>query len=142
MNADDAPRPAGGRRLGRIIAMQALFEFDAAGNNPEAAANQIGDEQGAGKMARALAARLIGGVVEHLDEIDALITEAAPQWPLEQLAAVDRAVLRIAIFELRFGGGTPPKVAVNEAVEVAKSYGSEASGRFVNGVLGHVMSGE
>jgi N utilization substance protein B len=78
--------------------------------------------------------------LQHLPAIDRVIAEAAPQWPLEQVAQVDKAVLRLAVYELRHAGDTPPKVVINEAVEIAKEYGGEGSGRFINGVLGHVLA--
>ena len=128
------------RRLGRVIAMQALFQIDAVGHDPAASVEAPATELGANAEARADAARLVEGVLAHLEPIDALLREAAPQWPLEQVAAVDRAVLRIAVYELRYAGKVPPKVAINEAIEIAKEYGGEGSGRFVNGVLGHIVA--
>ena len=73
----------------------------------------------------------------HLDRV---VGDAAPQWPLEQVARVDKAVLRVAVYELLYARDAPPKVAINEAVEIAKEYGGEGSGRFINGVLGHIMA--
>ena len=127
------------RRLGRIIAMQTLFEIDAVGRDPVASLDAASGEQQASPAARAYAGGVVQGVLQHLAPIDARIQEAAPQWPLAQIAGVDKAVLRIAIFELEHADNIPPKVAINEAVEIAKEYGSESSGRFVNGVLGHVV---
>jgi transcription antitermination protein NusB len=81
----------------------------------------------------------VKGVVNHLDEINKLITTYAPEWPLEQITVVDRNVLRIGIFELKFSSGEiPPKVAINEAIELAKTFGGESSGKFINGVLGTI----
>ena len=79
-------------------------------------------------------------MAERRAQIDGVIAAHAPTWPVEQLPAVDRNILRIAIFEILFNNETPPKVAINEAVELAKRYGSETSSRFVNGVLGGVVS--
>jgi N utilization substance protein B len=84
------------------------------------------------------AEELVHGVLANQDEMDQLIAQYAPEWPVAQLAIIDRNVLRIAIFELAIDGRTPVKVAINEAVELAKLYGSESSARFVNGVLGSV----
>jgi N utilization substance protein B len=80
------------------------------------------------------------GVVKHLKEIDEIIKKSAPQWPIEQISIVDRNILRIGIYELVFGDkkAVPPKVAINEAIELAKGFGGENSGKFVNGVLGTV----
>lgn len=83
---------------------------------------------------------LVDGVFEHLFELNQIIEKAAPQWPMEQIAIVDRNVLRLGIYELLFGNReeVPPKVAINEAIELAKSFGGDASGKFVNGVLGTI----
>ena len=84
--------------------------------------------------------QLVKGVIDHLDKLNAIIEKAAPQWPLAQIAIVDRNVLRIGLYELLFGNReeVPPKVAINEAIELAKSFGGDSSGKFVNGVLGTV----
>ncbi len=82
---------------------------------------------------------LIRGVMEHQAEIDATITKYAPEWPLEQITIVDRNVLRLGVYELTFAPDVPPKVAINEAIEVAKGFGGESSGKFVNGVLGAIF---
>ena len=84
--------------------------------------------------------QLIDGVIKHLKEIDNIIEKAAPQWPLNQVAVVDRNVIRLGLYELLFGkrDEVPPKVAINESIELAKSFGGESSGKFVNGVLGTV----
>jgi N utilization substance protein B len=89
--------------------------------------------------AEAFARRLIAGVLEHQAEIDALISGFAPSWPINQIATLDRNILRVAIFEIVMGGETPTKVAVNEAVELGKIFGGDSSPRFVNGVLGSVI---
>ncbi|MDZ4225853.1 MAG: transcription antitermination factor NusB, partial [Candidatus Andersenbacteria bacterium] len=83
---------------------------------------------------------LLFGVEKNLKSIDGLITKSAPDWPLEQITNVDRNVLRIGIYELKFGGSddVPPKVAINEAIELAKTFGGASSGKFVNGVLGTI----
>ena len=84
--------------------------------------------------------RLVNGAVDNREHIDAIIEKAAPEWPIDQITSVDRAVLRLGLYELLFGSReeVPPKVAINEAIELAKSFGGESSGRFVNGVLGTV----
>lgn len=82
---------------------------------------------------------LIKGVMEHMDDIDATIVHYAPEWPLEQITIVDRNVLRLGVYELKFSQDVPPKVAINEAIEVAKGFGGESSGKFVNGVLGAIF---
>ncbi len=84
--------------------------------------------------------RLVRGVIEHIDQVDQIIEKAAPAWPIEQITSVDRAVLRLGLYELLFGNHeeVPPKVAINEAIELAKVFGGDSSGKFVNGVLGTV----
>lgn len=84
---------------------------------------------------------LVVGVIDHLKEIDAIIKKSAPQWPIGQISIVDRNVLRLGIYELLYADkkAVPPKVAINEAIELAKSFGGENSGKFINGVLGTVF---
>ncbi|OGY67771.1 MAG: transcription antitermination factor NusB, partial [Candidatus Harrisonbacteria bacterium RIFCSPLOWO2_02_FULL_45_10c] len=86
------------------------------------------------------ARKLVKGVIEHKKDIDAIITKAAPDWPLEQIAIVDRNALRIGLYELLFAdrAEVPPKVAINEAIEIAKNFGGPNSGKFINGVLGTI----
>lgn len=84
--------------------------------------------------------RLVRGVIEYIDQVDHIIEKAAPAWPIEQITSVDRAVLRLGLYELLFGNHeeVPPKVAINEAIELAKVFGGDSSGKFINGVLGTV----
>ena len=79
---------------------------------------------------------LVNGVVLHIQEVDDVITKYAPEWPINQITIVDRNILRIGVYELLFAESIPSKVAINEAIEIAKTFGGESSGRFVNGVLG------
>ena len=132
------------RHLARSIAMQSLFEWDFRGKKPEeleAVMERNKKEFGPGlEEEYPFVERLVKGAVERLGTIDEIIGKAAPEWPIEQITAVDRAVLRLGLYELLFGNQeeVPPKVAINEAIELAKSFGGESSGRFVNGVLGTV----
>jgi len=82
---------------------------------------------------------LVDGVLTHQADIDGLITTYAPEWPLEQITVVDRNILRLGVYELKYVQGIPSKVAINEAIELAKTFGGESSGRFVNGVLGAIF---
>ena len=82
--------------------------------------------------------QLVHGVMEHREEIDGLITKFAPDWPLDTLTLIDRNILRLGTYELKFSDAIPAKVAINEAIELAKGFGGQSSGRFVNGVLGAV----
>ena len=97
-------------------------------------------EYGPGLEDPAFVWQLVRGVKEHLPQIDKIIEKAAPEWPLEQITIVDRNVLRIGLYELLYSKKeeVPPKVAINEAIELAKSFGGESSGKFINGVLGTV----
>jgi len=130
------------RHLSRSIAMQSLYEWDFSGKKAdlEKTIERNIQEFGPGLEDKSFIWQLVTGVVQHLKEIDKIIEKAAPQWPIEQISIVDRNVLRIGIYELLFGDKTavPPKVAINEAIELAKSFGGENSGKFVNGVLGTV----
>ena len=124
--------------------MQALFEWDFNGKKPDvldAIAKRDKQEFGPGLDDEyPFIDRLIRGTVGHLGQIDTIISQAAPEWPIEQIISADRAILRLGLYELLFGdqNEVPPKVAINEAIELAKSFGGESSGRFVNGVLGTV----
>lgn len=130
------------RHLSRSIAMQSLYEWDFFEKKPnlEKIVEKNIKEFGPGLEDEGFIWQLIAGVVEHLKEIDQIIEKAAPQWPLEQISIVDRNILRLGIYELLFGdkAAVPPKVAINEAIELAKSFGGENSGKFINGVLGTV----
>ena len=129
------------RHLARSIAMQSLFEWDFRGQ-PTAGLPAILDhnlvEFGPGLKENEFAKDLVDGVIDHLPEIDELIVKYAPEWPLNQITIVDRNILRIGIFEMKLYGQTPPKVAINEAIELAKGFGGPSSGKFVNGVLGSI----
>ncbi len=127
------------RHLARIVALQALYEIDCAHHAPAIVLEHL---LAAGEMPPASAAfsrHLVNGVIEHRAVSDVFIHRYAPEWPLEQMAYIDRNILRIAIFEFAVDGQTPIKVAINEAVELAKSFGSDSAPRFVNGVLGTLV---
>lgn len=136
---------ASNRHLGRIIALQTLYEFDfrdrlgdenvslseILARNLSRYENKIDDKE--------FVEKLVAGVNAAGRQLDAIIAPVAPDWPLSQISIIDRDILRIAVFELsEFAGAVPPKVAINEAVELAKTFGAENSSRFVNGVLGTI----
>ena len=137
------------RHLSRSIAMQSLYEWDFSEKKlalKTVVEKNIG-EFGPGLENEDFIWQLVTGVIKHLKEIDEIIKKAAPQWPIGQISIVDRNILRIGIFELLYEDkkAVPSKVAINEAIELAKSFGGENSGKFVNGVLGTVfklLSGE
>jgi len=131
------------RHLSRSIAMQSLYEWDFNGKKPELLDKIVEKnikEYGPGLEDTDFVWQLIRGVRDHLPQIDKIIEKAAPEWPLEQITIVDRNVLRIGLFELLYANKeeVPPKVAINEAIELAKTFGGESSGKFINGVLGTV----
>lgn len=126
------------RRRARGLAIQVLYEIDCAGHPPEVVLAARQSVTALPEAGARFAEELVHGVLANKDKMDELISHYAPEWPVAQMAIIDRNVLRIAIFELAIDGSTPIKVAINEAVELAKLYGSESSARFVNGVLGSV----
>jgi N utilization substance protein B len=129
---------ASSRRKARIAALQALYEWDTVGHAPERTLERLVEEERLSAEAAAFARDLIEGVIANVERIDAIIAKAAPQWPVSQLAPIDRNILRIAVNEIVINNRTPIRAAINEAVELAKSFGSDNSAKFVNGVLGSV----
>jgi len=125
----------GDRRRGREYALQLLYQLDVGKGNEEEAAATFWEGKQDPSESRAFAERLVKGTLEHLDEIDAILREGLQHWRLQRIAAVDRSVLRMAVFELRYDRETPPVVVIDEAIELAKRFGGEESGAFVNGVL-------
>jgi N utilization substance protein B len=126
------------RRKARIAALQALYEADVSHHDPLVSVARLCEEESLTETQSAFARELVEGVLEQRDEIDALIRRSARQWPLEQLSAIDRNILRLAIREILMNNGAPIRAAINEAVELAKSFGSDNSAKFINGVLGSV----
>ena len=127
------------RRGARIVAFQALFEIDTVGHDLETTLHERLKENALPEAGVEFARSLARGVVEHQSELDRIIQRIAPEWPIDQMAPVDRNILRLAIYEISIGRTAPMKVAINEAVELAKTFGSESSQRFVNGVLGTLV---
>jgi len=127
------------RRRSRIVAFQTLFEVDTAGRDPAEALRRHVEDARLSEEATNFTAHLVEGVERHRAAIDNVIRERAPAFPLSEMPPVDRNILRLAIYEVLFDNQPAPlRTAINEAVELAKGYGSESSGRFVNGVLGAV----
>lgn len=131
------------RHLQRSIAMQSLFEWDFQGGHDKDMDKIV--ERNIKEFAPGISEddftrALIKGTLEHHKDIDELIGKCAPEWPLEQVSIVDRNILRLGIYELMHGNydEVPPKVAINEAIEIAKTFGGESSARFINGVLGTI----
>ena len=131
------------RHLSRSIALQTLYEWDFNGSK-DSHLDEILErnikEFAPGLEDDKFVRNLIKGILENREKIDEIIVKTAPEWPLEQINLIDRNVLRLGIYELLFGKReeVPPKVAINESIELAKSFGGETSGKFVNGVLGTI----
>ncbi|MBI2451271.1 MAG: transcription antitermination factor NusB [Parcubacteria group bacterium] len=131
------------RHLSRSIAMQSLYEWDFRGSGLDDLQKIVQRniaEFGPGLEDTNFVHQLISGVLEHKEELDKIIEKTAPEWPIGQITAVDRNVLRLGLYELLFSKReeVPAKVAINEAIELAKTFGGETSGKFVNGVLGTI----
>ena len=125
----------GVRRRGRELALQMLYQHELAGNDIDTIVRSFEELQQAPAVTQEFAVRLAKGAVARLGEIDGRLGGQADNWRLDRMAAVDRNILRLALYELLFEADTPPAVVIDEAIEIAKRFGSEKSGQFVNGVL-------
>jgi N utilization substance protein B len=128
------------RRKARTIALKTLYEVDSADRAAETVLERYLAEENLTDESKVFIRDLVNGVTGNKTAIDENIRKFAPAWPVEQLALIDRNILRLAIFEILFDNKVPVKAAVSEAVELAKTFGSKSSGRFVNGVLGTVST--
>jgi len=124
------------RTKARSVALQALYEIDVAGHPPGSVWEERVVEENLSDTLAEFARQIIFGVYPMMSILDNFIAEHAPEWPMDQVAIIDRNILRIALWEIVVYNKTPVKVAINEAVELGKLYGSESTPRFVNGVLG------
>jgi N utilization substance protein B len=122
------------RRRARSQALQALYEIDSVDHPEEEVLARYGEDLS--PEAREFMSQMVHGTLESTEEVDSMLEESAPEWPISELAVIDRNILRLSVWELLVWGETPVKVAINEAVELAKKYGSDSAPRFVNGVLG------
>jgi N utilization substance protein B len=125
-----------GRRKARSMTLQALYEIDCTDHPIEEVISGHIDDENLSKRDEQFFREFVLGVLEHQERLDALIHRHAPEWPVSQMAIIDRNILRMAIYELAVSQNTPLKVAINEAVELAKVFGSDSTPRFINGVLG------
>jgi len=137
---------ASNRHLGRIVAMQTLYEYDFREGADVEIDHKAVLDRNLGEFSDAIDDKnfvhdLVDGVEQHQREIDGIIGPAAPEWPVDQIAKIDKIILRIGVYELLIKKEVPPKVAINEAVELAKAFGGENSSKFVNGVLGTIYRG-
>ena len=131
---------AGIRRKARIAALQVLYEIDCTKHKVKEALACLKAREKLAKDTISFSEELVKGVLHNKSKLDDLIEQFAPAFPIEQMSIIDRNILRLAIFEILFNDKTPFKVAINEAIELAKTFGSESSSRLVNGVLGVVVS--
>ncbi len=128
------------RRQARMVALQTLYEHDIADHAPLEVLQRHIQERSLHSKVAEYADELVKGTVDHLATIDEHIQSAAREWPLQQMARIDKNILRLAIYEILFNNTVPAKAAINEAVELAKIFGSDTSSRFINGVLGTIFN--
>ena len=133
---------ASSRHLGRVLVLQTLFAYEEHGGDPEALLEYINREFEGKISDLSFAYELLNGVIHNLEAVRKIIVQFAPQWPIDKIATLDRAILEIAIFEMNYSKDVPPVVAIDEAIELAKSFGNEKSQKFVNGVLNTVLTHE
>jgi len=127
------------RRLARETAFQTIFQIDVGKNSPEEALTQRLQQVLLGESEKDFCRRLVKGTLENLQEIDKKIQQYVVDWKIERMPSVDRNLLRMAIFEMMYCEDIPNKVAINEAIELAKIFGSEESAKFINGVLDRLL---
>ncbi len=128
----------GSRRWARALALQALYEIDSVGHDSEGVLSQLLSQRRLSEENNAFVRELVSGVLQDKERIDQYIRNFAPAWPVEQIPIIDRNVLRLAIYEILLDNKVPVKVAINEAVELAKTFGGNSSSKFINGVLSSV----
>ena len=130
----------GVRRKARAVALQALYEIDSVGHDIEETLTHLLDNVNSPEESVVFVHELVNGVIQNREEIDRNIKSFAPAWPVKQIPLIDRNILRLAIFEILLDNKVPVKVVINEAVELSKTFGSDNSARFVNGVLGSIST--
>lgn len=131
---------AGVRRKARIAALQVLYELDCTKHKMEETSARLRAGETLTQEGLTFSEQLVKGVLQHRSELNALIEKLAPAFPVEQMPIIDRNILRLAIFEILFSKETPLKVAINEAIELAKGFGSDSSPRLINGILGSITT--
>ena len=128
------------KTAGRVLAVQALYQLDLRGNAFQEVIDEFLEDSAKDEEIRALAAELVHGCVEKRDELDARIAGVAEHWDIARMAIVDRCILRVGTYELLHRPDVPPKVAIDEAIRLAKKFSTAASGAFVNGLLDRIMT--
>jgi len=130
----------GKRHQARELALKVLFQLEGTGDDPEEVLRYHASEGGASEDITNFARQLVRGVLDNQARLDAILSEASDNWKLGQMAKVDRAILRIAVYEIAIDRKVPTKAAINESIELAKTFSGEDAGRFVNGILGRVAA--
>jgi transcription antitermination protein NusB len=130
----------GKRHQARELALKVLFQLESSGDDPEEVLRYHAAEGAATSDVAHFAGDLVRGVIANRDRLDAILSETSEHWKLEQMAKVDRIVLRIAVYEITIDRHVPTKAAINESIELAKTFSGEEAGRFVNGILGRVAA--
>ena len=139
--ASNSRRVAVGKRhQARELALKVLFQLEGTGDDAEEVLRYHAAENGASEEITNFARALVNGVLENKDRLDAMLSEASEHWRLEQMAKVDRVILRIAVYEIAIDRKVPTKAAINESIELAKTFSGDEAGRFVNGILGRVAA--
>lgn len=141
--ASPSPRKsssAGKRHQARELALKVLFQLEGSGDDPEEVLRYHATEGAATEETTTFARQLMRGVLDNSERLDAILAEASEHWKLEQMAKVDRIILRIAIYEIAIDRNVPTKAAINESIELAKTFSGDDAGRFVNGILGRVAA--
>jgi transcription antitermination protein NusB len=132
--------PVGKRHHARELALKVLFQLEGTGDDPEEVLRYHASEGGASDDITNFARQLVRGVLDNQARLDAILSEASENWKLGQMAKVDRAILRIAVYEIAIDRKVPTKAAINESIELAKTFSGDDAGRFVNGILGRVAA--
>jgi transcription antitermination protein NusB len=132
--------PVGKRHHARELALKVLFQLEGTGDDPEEVLRYHASESGASDDITNFARQLVRGVLDNQEKLDAILSGASEHWKLGQMAKVDRVILRIAVYEIAIDRKVPTKAAINESIELAKTFSGEDAGRFVNGILGRVAA--
>src|SRR5258706_11011318 len=133
-------RSVGKRHQARELALKVLFQLEGTNDDPEEVLRYHATEGGASEDVTAFAGQLVRGVLDNQEKLDAILSEASEHWKLDQMAKVDRIILRIAVYEIAIDRKVPTKAAINESIELAKTFSGDEAGRFVNGILGRVAA--
>ena len=132
--------PVGKRHHARELALKVLFQLEGTDDDPEEVLRYHASESGASDDITNFARQLVRGVLDNRERLDAILSEASEHWKLDQMAKVDRVILRIAVYEIAIDRKVPTKAAINESIELAKTFSGDDAGRFVNGILGRVAA--